>query len=171
MAYVLIRFLGVNLLNLLLEGFKLLTDAAGLLLLRLTLSNLSDGILYLLVALLQQFGCFLLRLLEDSLSASLDILDVALILGDGLFHILLALMDILALVLPVSLVADDVLQILVALDVFRTHDIEASLITSSGKPIFLAISMAKEEPGPPMASWKSAFIVAVVSIAPFTTPS
>ena len=35
---------------------------------------------------------------------------------------------------------------------------EASLITSSGNPIFLAISMAKEEPGRPMANWKSAFI-------------
>ena len=113
-----VRFLGVNLLDLLLEGIEFLTDATGFLLLRLTLSNLSDGILNLLVALLQQFGCFLLRLLEDRLSASLDILDIALILGDGFFHILLALMDILALVLPVSLVADDVLQILVALDVF-----------------------------------------------------
>ena len=117
-GYLVIRFLGVNLLNLLLEGIKFLADAAGFLLLRLTLSNLSDGILYLLVALLQEFGSLLLRLLEDSLSASLDVLDVALILGDGFFHILLALMDILALVLPVSLVADDVLQILVTLDVF-----------------------------------------------------
>lgn len=51
-SYLVIRFLGVNLLNLLLEGIKFLADAAGFLLLRLTLSNLSDGILYLLVALL-----------------------------------------------------------------------------------------------------------------------
>ena len=65
LGYLIIRFLGVNLLIFLFEGIKFLTDAAGLLLLRLTLSNLSDGILNLLVALLQQFGCFLIRLLED----------------------------------------------------------------------------------------------------------
>ena len=50
-----IGLLRINFLNLLLEGIKFLTDAAGLLLLRLTLSNLSDGILNLLVALLQEF--------------------------------------------------------------------------------------------------------------------
>ena len=32
-------------------------------------------------------------------------------------------MDVLALVLPVSLVADDILQVLVALDVFGTYDV------------------------------------------------
>ncbi len=57
-----VRFLGVNLLNLLLEGIQFLTDAAGFLLLSLTLANLSDGILNLLVAFLQKFCCLLLWL-------------------------------------------------------------------------------------------------------------
>ena len=118
-----VRFLSVNLLDLLLEGIEFLTDATGFLLLRLTLSNLSDGILNLLVALLQEFCSFLLCFLENRLSAALDILDVTFIFRDGLLHILLTLMDILALVLPVSLVADDILQVLVALDVFGTYDV------------------------------------------------
>lgn len=116
-SYLVIVLLGVYLLHLLLEGIEFLADALGLLLLRLTLTNLSDGILYLLVALLQEFLGLLLRLGENLLATLLDLLDVALILGDGLLHILLTLMDALSLVLPVSLVSHDVLQVLVALDV------------------------------------------------------
>ena len=113
-----IRFLGVNLLNLLFEGIEFLTDAAGFLLLCLTLSNLSDGILNLLVTFLQEFCSFFLGFLENGFSASFDIFNIAFILGDGFFHILLSLVDILAFVLPVSLVADNVLEVLVALDIF-----------------------------------------------------
>ena len=69
----------------------------------------------------------LLRLGENLLATLLDLLDVALILGDGLLHILLTLMDALSLVLPVSLVSHDVLQVLVALDVLGTDDVGSLL--------------------------------------------
>ena len=42
---------------------------------------------------------------------------------DGLLHLLLLLADVLSLGLPVSLVAYDVLQILVALDIFTAHNL------------------------------------------------
>ena len=73
--------LGVYLLHLLLEGVELLTDAFGLFFLGLTLTNLSDGILYLFVALLEKFLCLLLCLGENLFATLLDFLDVALILG------------------------------------------------------------------------------------------
>ena len=81
-SYLVIVLLGVYLLHLLLEGIELLADALGLLLLRLILTDLSDGVLYLLVALLQEFLGLLLRLGENLLATLLDLLDVALILGD-----------------------------------------------------------------------------------------
>ena len=46
----------------------------------------------------------------------------SLIAGDGFLHLFFALTDILAFSLPVTLITDNVLQILVTLDVFAAHD-------------------------------------------------
>lgn len=58
-GYLVVILLGVDVLHLFLEGIQLLTYALGLLLLGLLLAYFSYGVLYLFVALLQQFLCLL----------------------------------------------------------------------------------------------------------------
>ena len=113
----------VQVLNVGTEGFQFLTDAARLLLLCLAFTNLADSVLYALVALAQEFFSLLLGSLQNFLTALFNVGEVALVSLDGALHILLALMNGLALALPVALVANDVLQVFVALYVVASHDV------------------------------------------------
>lgn len=143
-GYLVIRFLGVNLLNLLFEGIEFLTDAAGFLLLCLTLSNLSDGILNLLVTFLQEFCSFFLGFLENGFSASFDILNITFILGDG-FSISFSRWWIFWRLFSQYRLSRTMSWRYLSLWIYSEPTMsEASLITSSGNPIFLAISMAKK---------------------------
>ena len=99
------------------ELLQLLADLACALLLSLSLANLTDGVLNLAVSLCQQLVSLLLGTLQDLLALTLNLFEVALIALDMAFERFLMLVDGLALTLPVSLVAHDVLQVLVALDI------------------------------------------------------
>ena len=118
-----IGLLGINFLNLLLEGIKFLTDTAGFFFFSLAFFDFPDGVFDSLVTFFQKFCGFFFCLFENCLSASLNILYVVFVLGDCFLHVFFTLMDILAFVFPISLVTNNILEILVALNVFRTNDI------------------------------------------------
>ena len=105
-----------------LKGVKFLTQTLGLFLLRLTFTYFANGILDVTVALLQEFLSLFLSLTQYFLTLLCQFLYLLLVLGDCLFQVLLALMHVLTLVLPIALVAYDVLQVFVALDIVRTND-------------------------------------------------
>ena len=67
------------------------------------------------------FG-FFTRLFQYFLPLFLQRFHFCLIAGDGFLHLLLTLPDILTFSLPVTLVAHDVLQVLVTLNVFAAHN-------------------------------------------------
>ena len=69
-----IGLLGINFLNLLLEGIKFLTDPAGFFFFSLAFFDFPDGVLDSLVTFFQKFCSFFFCLFENSLSASLNIL-------------------------------------------------------------------------------------------------
>ena len=87
------------------------------------LAYLAYGVLYLAVALAQQFLGLLFGPAQYLLALLLNFLDAVLIAGYAALQVFLMLMYGLALALPVSLVAHNVLQIFVALYVLRTHDV------------------------------------------------
>ena len=66
---------------------------------------------------------FLLGLPEDGLALLLQVRHLILIAHDGLLHLLLVQVDVLALALPVTLVAHDVLEVLVRIDILLSHDV------------------------------------------------
>ena len=101
----------------LLEGVQFFARLAGALLLGLCLADLADGVLDLLVALAQQFLGLLLRLAQYLLALALYLVQFVLIAVDLALQRFLVLVDGLPFTLPVALVAHDVLQIFVALDV------------------------------------------------------
>ena len=96
---------------------ELLADLARFLFLGLVLADLADGVLDALVALLDQFLGLGAGTGEDLLAALLHVLHHRLVFLQPLLQFLLAGVDGLPLRLPVALVAHDVLQVLVALDI------------------------------------------------------
>lgn len=127
----------VVVLDLLLEGIELGADLPCLLLGGLLLANLADSILYAFVALFQQFFGLLFSLGEDSLTLGIHIRDAFLISLDASLKFFLFLMNRLTFLLPVTLVADDVLKILVALDIVGPHDLR-SLLDNLFRQTYLA---------------------------------
>ena len=126
-AYFFVGDVGVNLADVLLEVGEVLTDHAGALLLRLCLLDVLDGLLDLGVRFLEHLLRLLLGMGDDDLALVVQFLDVLLISLDGLLHLLLVLMDALALLFPVALVAHDVLQVFVGVDVVLAHDLAGIL--------------------------------------------
>ena len=106
-----------------LEGVQFLTGQSCAFLFSLRLTDLADGILYLLVALTQQFLSLFLRLTQYLLALALYLVQLVFVAVDFAFQRLLVLVDGLTLALPIAFVAHDVLQILVALDILRANDV------------------------------------------------
>lgn len=122
-GYHLVVGLGVEVAYLLLELLQFLADALGVFAFSLALAYLAYGVFDTSVALAQYFFSLLLGSAQYLLALYANLLDVMLIAFYLALQLLLALMDIGALVLPVTLVANDVLQIFVALDVVGAHDV------------------------------------------------
>ena len=100
-----------------LEGVQFLAGQSRAFLFCLCLADFADGVLYLLVALAQQlFGLFL-RFAQYLLPLALYLVQLVFVAVDLALQRLLVLVDGLPLALPIALVAHDVLQILVALDI------------------------------------------------------
>ena len=100
-----------------LEGVQFLAGQSRAFLFCLRLADFADGVLYLLVALAQQlFGLFF-RLAQYLLPLALYLVQLVFVAVDLALQRLFVLVDGLPLALPIALVAHDVLQILVALDI------------------------------------------------------
>ena len=112
----------VDVVYLSLEIRQFLTGQSGLFLLGLCFLNGTDRIFNLGIRFLQQMFGILFRLFQDRLAVLFQFHHFGFVLGDDVFHLLFPLADVLALGFPVTLVAYDVLQILVGIDVFATHD-------------------------------------------------
>ena len=95
------------------------------LLFRLTLTNFAYGVLYLSVALAQQFLSLFLRTLQDFLTFALYFLHSLFVACYGLLHGLFVLVYSLTFRLPVAFVAHYVLQVFVALYVFAAHNLRS----------------------------------------------
>ena len=102
---------------------ELLPYALRLLLLGLALANLAYGVLYPAVRLLEHLLRLFLCLVEYLLTGFLHIGHTGLIARYGLLEFLLPLVDGLPFAFPVAFVADDVLEILVALYVVGAYDV------------------------------------------------
>ena len=87
------------------------------------LTNFTYRILDLSIAFAQQIFCLLAGFTQNFLAILLNFADVVFVFFDGFLHLFLALMNGLALVFPVTLVANDVLQIFVTLHISRTDDL------------------------------------------------
>ena len=122
-GYHLVVGLGVEVAYLLLELLQFLADALGVFAFSLALAYLAYGVFDTSVALAQYFFSLLLGSAQYLLALYANLLDIMLIAFYLALQLLLALMDIGALVFPVTLVANDILQILVALDVVGAHDV------------------------------------------------
>ena len=112
---------GVYLPDFLTEIVKLLAQLAGAFFLSCCLAYLADGILNLPVGLAQQFLGLLLGTAQDGLAFLVYLFDIALVACDGLLDVFLTLVDSLAFLLPLALVAPDVLQVFVALYVVLSY--------------------------------------------------
>ena len=113
---------GIHLGNLVLEGVQLFAYPSRSLLLSLTFTYLAYRVFYLLITLAQQFLSLFLGSAQYLLALVLYFLNRALVAGYAALERLFVLVNGLTLTLPVALVAHDVLQVLVALYVFRAHD-------------------------------------------------
>ena len=122
-GYYLVVGLGVEVAYLLLELLQFLADALGVFAFSLALTYLAYGVFDTSVALAQYFFSLLLGSAQYLLALYTNLLDIMFIAFYLALQLLLALMDIGALVFPVTLVANDVLQIFVALDVVGAHDV------------------------------------------------
>ena len=114
---------GVVVLHLLTELLQFFAHFAGALFLSLCLLDFADGVLYPAVGLGQQFLSLLLGTIEYLLALALYLLQIGLVALDMSLQRLLVLVDGLALALPVALVADNVLQVFVALDIVAAHNL------------------------------------------------
>ena len=114
---------GVDACQFVLKGGQFLTHLSRAFLFCLSLLDLTDGILDLLVTLTQQLLGLLLGFAQNLLALSVDLCKFVLIAVDLALQRFLVLMDGLALAFPVALVTHDVLQVLVALDIVRAHDV------------------------------------------------
>ena len=115
--------MGVEVAYLLLELLQFLADALGVFAFSLALAYLAYCVFDTSVALAQYFFSLLFGSAQYLLALYAYLLDIMLIAFYLALQLLLALMDIGALVLPVTLVANDVLQIFVALDVVGANDV------------------------------------------------
>ena len=121
-GYLVLFVLLVEVVYLFLEVGQLLACQSGLFLLGLCFLDGADGVFDACVRFLKKTFRILLRLFQNRLAVFLQFLNLGLVSGDGVFHLLFALADVLALGFPITLVAHDVLQILVGIDVFAAHD-------------------------------------------------
>ena len=116
------------------ERGQLLAGLARLFLVGLRLADAADGVLNLCVRAFQKLVCLLLGLAQDGLAAGAELRALVLVVGDDFIQLLLLLADVLALLLPVALVAHDVLQVLVALDIVVAYDVRGIGNDLLGKP-------------------------------------
>ena len=96
---------------------KALACFLSLFFLCLSLTDSADSVFYLFVALLEHRGRLFLSLLDDILALLTETAEVRLVAGNEVIEVFLLLVDGLPLVFPVPLVAYDILQIFVALDI------------------------------------------------------
>ena len=105
-----------------LEVAQFLAGQFGAFLFCLSFLDGTDGVFNAGVRFLQQVFCIFLGLFQDGFTVLFQFLNFSFILGNDIFHLLFTLADVLALGFPIALVANDVLQILVGIYVFATHD-------------------------------------------------
>ena len=105
-----------------LEVAQFLAGQFGAFLFCLRFLDGTDGVFDAGIRFLQQVLGIFLGFLQDGLAVLLQFLNFGFVLGNDVFHLLFTLADVLALGFPIALVAYDVLQILVGIDVFATHD-------------------------------------------------
>ena len=105
-----------------LKVLQFFPDAAGCLLFGLAFPDFSDCVLYSAVGFFHQLIGLLLSFPQYSFAASLNVIKVCLVTADGALDVFFPLMDGLAFVLPITLVADDILKILVTLDIVGSDD-------------------------------------------------
>ena len=121
-GYHLVVGLGVEVAYLLLELLQFLADALGVFAFSLALTYLAYGVFDTSVALAQYFFSLLLGSAQYLLALYTNLLDIMFIAFYLALQLLLALMDIGALVFPVTLVAHDVLKVFVGIDIFTSYD-------------------------------------------------
>jgi len=107
---------------LLLEVGQFLTCRAGTFLFSLRFLDGTNGIFNFGIRFLQQPFCLFFSFLQDFLAAAFQLLYFLLVTGDGIFHLFFPLTYVLTLGFPVTLVAYNILQVFVALDVFTSHN-------------------------------------------------
>ena len=134
--YHLVVGLGVYLAHLLLEGLQFLAYAFGCFFFGLLFANFAYGIFYLSVALAQQFFGLFLGVSQDGLALLFYFFYARLVFLNAALQVLLVLVNGLALSLPVSLVAHDVLQVFVALNIVASHYIACILYHLFGNACF-----------------------------------
>ena len=113
--------LRVYLQHFLLKLVQVFTQLAGRFALGLALAYLADGVFYLAVRLAKQFLGFFFRLRQYLPAAFLQPRYLLFVAGSGLLHLFLLLVYLLPLAFPVALVAHNVLQVFVALDIVGAH--------------------------------------------------
>ena len=116
-------FLPCKFLELFAEVAQFLTRLTCALLLGLGLYNRAYSVLYLRISLAQQTFSLFACLLEYLLAALLEFIALFLHCTDHLIEFLLLLMYGLALALPITFVAHDILQIFVGLYVVAAHNL------------------------------------------------
>lgn len=110
-------------LHLVAEVLELLACCTGALAVGLTLLDGADGVFDGGVGGLEQAFGFLARIGEDFALALREGGEFLLVVRDGLFEFLLAVMDVAALVFPIHFVADNVLEVFVAHHIVFAHEV------------------------------------------------
>ena len=106
-----------------LKGLQAGAYQLSLLLGCLALLDFLDSILNAAVALVEQLLSLSAGLSQNLLALALHLLETLLVMGDGALKRFLAFVDGRAFLLPIALVAHDILQILVALYIIAAHDV------------------------------------------------
>ena len=115
----------VEVVNLFLESAQLLACQLGAFLFSLRILDGTDGIFNACVRFLKKMFSILLRLFQNRLAVFLQFRYLCLVLGYDVLHLLFTLADVLALGFPITLVSHNVLQILVGIDIFATHNLRS----------------------------------------------
>ena len=104
---------------------QFLTCLTGLFLFSLRLFNGANSIFDTGIGFLHQLLCFFFGFPQNFFAGFLQIFYLRLVAGNGFFHMLFALADGLAFAFPISLVAHNVLQIFVGIDVFAADNLRS----------------------------------------------
>ena len=110
-------------LHLLAELLQLFTNQSGLFLLGLCLFDFSDSVFYLTVRLGQQFFSLRFGTVQNGLALAFYLFQTGIQLLASRLQTLLVLVNGLTLAFPIALVAHDVLQVLVTLDIVRPDNL------------------------------------------------